>query len=63
MIHSGSGVKARKTQKSLFWYNSLCNEYESVFDRVSMKSTVDMVWNGSENRKSTEQIILVKQYM
>ena len=57
MIHSGLEVKARKTQKSL------CNEYEYVFDRVSMKSTVDMVWNGSENRKTTEQIILEKQYM
>ena len=63
MIHSGLGVKARKTQKSLFWYSGICNEYESVFDRVSMKSTVDMVWNGSENRESSEHIILVKQYM
>ena len=54
MIHSESGVKARKIQKRLIWYNSLCNEYESVFDRVSMKSTVDMLWNGSKNRKSTE---------
>ena len=50
MIHSGLGVKERKTQKSLFWYNIICNEYESVFDRVSMKSAVDMVWNVRENR-------------
>ena len=44
------GAKARKTQKSLFWYNIICNEYESVFDRLSMKSAVDMVWNVRENR-------------